>query len=126
MTGCLEIFRPPASCATLSSEALRRAGLNRFPGLGDPGGVNASVEARTRCASRNKIRMRPSHEKRHMVPQFGIRGVPVCAKRPVIVCILAEENLFDEKAGRVLQNCLRMIRKRGRLSQGVNVTDSNL
>ena len=28
-----------------------RAGLNRCPGFGDPVGVNASVEARTRRAS---------------------------------------------------------------------------
>jgi hypothetical protein len=70
--------------------------------------------------------MQPLHEERHMVPQFGIRGIPACAKGAVIVRILAEENLFDEKAGRFLQNRLRMIRKRSRLSQGVNVTDSNL
>jgi hypothetical protein len=70
--------------------------------------------------------MQPPHKQRHMAAKFGIRGVPACAKGAVIVCISAEENLFDEKAGRFLQNCLRMIRKRGRLSQGVNVTDSNL
>ena len=61
-----------------------------------------------------------------MAPQFGIRGVLACAKGLVIVCISAEENLLDEKAGRFLQNRLRMMRKRGRLSQGVNITDGNL
>jgi hypothetical protein len=61
-----------------------------------------------------------------MVSQFGIRDAPACAKGPVIVCILAEENLFDEKAGGFPQNCLGIMCKRNSLLQGVNVTDSDL
>jgi len=70
--------------------------------------------------------MQPPHKECHVVSEFRVRCLTAGAKGAVIVCISAEENLFDEKASRFLQDGMWMGGKCGSFSQGFNVTGRNL
>jgi hypothetical protein len=92
-------------------------GLDRFPGLCHAAGIKAPVQTPDHPVAGNDIGVQPSHDERHMPPEFAMGGFGLAPENTIVIGRLTEQHLFDKETRRILEIRFRPARQGARVAE---------